>query len=87
MLFRSAVLQDVATLYDTDVFQPVISKVEELAGREWGDDPGIDRAIGAIAEHARSASFLIGEDRKSTRLNSSHALISYAVFCLKKKNK
>src|SRR3712207_8011016 len=27
----------------------------------------------------------IGEDRKSTRLNSSHANISYAVFCLKKK--
>ena len=27
------------------------------------------------------------QDRKSTRLNSSHALISYAVFCLKKKNK
>src|SRR3712207_8657555 len=29
----------------------------------------------------------IKEDRKSTRLNSSHANISYAVFCLKKKNK
>src|SRR3712207_8601488 len=29
---------------------------------------------------------LDGEDRKSTRLNSSHANISYAVFCLKKKN-
>src|SRR3712207_8656723 len=28
----------------------------------------------------------IGVDRKSTRLNSSHANISYAVFCLKKKN-
>src|SRR3712207_7641514 len=28
-----------------------------------------------------------GEDRKSTRLNSSHANISYAVFCLKKKKK
>src|SRR3712207_7662702 len=28
----------------------------------------------------------VGEDRKSTRLNSSHANISYAVFCLKKKN-
>src|SRR5438132_8183178 len=27
------------------------------------------------------------EDRKSTRLNSSHTVISYAVFCLKKKNK
>src|SRR3712207_7561167 len=30
---------------------------------------------------------LAAEDRKSTRLNSSHANISYAVFCLKKKNK
>ena len=28
----------------------------------------------------------IGEDRKSTRLNSSHVVTSYAVFCLKKKN-
>src|SRR2546430_8291346 len=29
----------------------------------------------------------LSEDRKSTRLNSSHSQISYAVFCLKKKNK
>src|SRR5687768_17885337 len=29
----------------------------------------------------------LGQDRKSTRLNSSHGYISYAVFCLKKKNK
>src|SRR5256885_8954780 len=29
----------------------------------------------------------VREDRKSTRLNSSHLVISYAVFCLKKKNK
>src|SRR5688572_31752952 len=29
----------------------------------------------------------LGEDRKSTRLNSSHSQISYAVFCLKKKKK
>src|SRR5215211_8943534 len=28
---------------------------------------------------------VVGEDRKSTRLNSSHTVISYAVFCLKKK--
>src|SRR5207253_11230619 len=30
--------------------------------------------------------FVLGADRKSTRLNSSHVAISYAVFCLKKKN-
>src|SRR3712207_7838512 len=34
-----------------------------------------------------SRSFVCGGDRKSTRLNSSHANISYAVFCLKKKKK
>src|SRR3712207_7798735 len=35
---------------------------------------------------ARRPVNVVGEDRKSTRLNSSHANISYAVFCLKKKN-
>src|SRR5437588_9137769 len=32
-------------------------------------------------------SLRLGKDRKSTRLNSSHTVISYAVFCLKKKNR
>src|SRR6266850_5979292 len=35
----------------------------------------------------RFASSLTARDRKSTRLNSSHLVISYAVFCLKKKKK
>src|SRR2546430_13422905 len=41
-------------------------------------------------EHAKAKKMRIGEalvDRKSTRLNSSHSQISYAVFCLKKKKK
>src|SRR5690625_6556656 len=33
----------------------------------------------------REAGYVLGIDRKSTRLNSSHVAISYAVFCLKKK--
>src|SRR5689334_23968850 len=36
---------------------------------------------------ARFQGALLQEDRKSTRLNSSHSSISYAVFCLKKKKK
>src|SRR5699024_10795922 len=35
----------------------------------------------------RAGRWLLPDDRKSTRLNSSHVSISYAVFCLKKKNK
>src|SRR3712207_7379875 len=39
-----------------------------------------------VADHqVQGAEPQVGEDRKSTRLNSSHANISYAVFCLKKK--
>src|SRR5258707_10026168 len=39
------------------------------------------------ARRQQLASAINLKDRKSTRLNSSHANISYAVFCLKKKNK
>src|SRR5439155_12368253 len=43
-------------------------------------------ATGAVNEaRERLNRFLIERDRKSTRLNSSHVAISYAVFCLKKK--
>src|SRR5947209_9934934 len=40
--------------------------------------------VGSRAMGRRANSRLLGLDRKSTRLNSSHANISYAVFCLKK---
>src|SRR5689334_23579700 len=43
--------------------------------------------IVAAASRARQAHFGNKVDRKSTRLNSSHSSISYAVFCLKKKKK
>src|SRR5205807_3391575 len=47
-----------------------------------------DRDQRGFDEDARSPSCspYSGRDRKSTRLNSSHLVISYAVFCLKKKN-
>src|SRR5689334_23910991 len=55
---------------------------------------GVARELGIRREHfAQAGDDLVGlgaarreEDRKSTRLNSSHSSISYAVFCLKKKN-
>src|SRR3712207_7498117 len=55
--------------------------LDQAAVRIGGDqlDPG-QAARGQIAQERQP-------DRKSTRLNSSHANISYAVFCLKKKKK
>src|SRR5262245_62972537 len=48
--------------------------------------PG-DRGAQAFRARAPARRRAVGEDRKSTRLNSSHLGISYAVFCLKKKKK
>src|SRR3712207_7549117 len=47
---------------------------------------GIDQELALAAFDLLAAVVAARPDRKSTRLNSSHANISYAVFCLKKKN-
>src|SRR3712207_8069086 len=50
----------------------------------------VERMLGRPEEYDQPTCgpgpFSMAKDRKSTRLNSSHANISYAVFCLKKKN-
>src|SRR2546429_4211506 len=43
--------------------------------------------VAFVAEAKKSGKGMRGKDRKSTRLNSSHGYISYAVFCLKKKKR
>src|SRR5438477_7349291 len=54
-----------------------------------GEDGAGDEAerTGDLVEHADTREVGGEEDRKSTRLNSSHMSISYAVFCLKKKKR
>src|SRR3712207_7266151 len=57
----------------------------------WAGSAGLALAFGGVypGPHAGTtpvAPVPVHKDRKSTRLNSSHANISYAVFCLKKKN-
>src|SRR3712207_7033641 len=65
---------------------PVEAKLvagEEITLVGGGNSAG--QAAVFLSRHAARV-HLIARDRKSTRLNSSHANISYAVFCLKKKN-
>src|SRR5258708_15754882 len=42
--------------------------------------------VAAVVDAMTGVAPMVPADRKSTRLNSSHQIISYAVFCLKKKN-
>src|SRR5438477_2356931 len=55
-----------------------------LLGLTWGAED-LSAALGASAKRDGGGALTL--DRKSTRLNSSHMSISYAVFCLKKKKK
>src|SRR3712207_8701946 len=72
-LFRSAVIAGEAVHLHQIVSNLVLNAVQALDGRPLGH------------VRVRVATASRPGDRKSTRLNSSHANISYAVFCLKKK--
>ncbi|MFW6271713.1 MAG: alanine--tRNA ligase [Desulfosalsimonas sp.] len=57
----AAIIQDVPTNYETDLFIPVIKTVGSLSGCEMGRDHASDVAIKVIADHSRAAAFLIGD--------------------------
>src|SRR5207244_10107507 len=76
---RSSDLIDLFTQQTAEVAQPL--HAPELPERDEAQNPNLPSLDAAPAGHAQA----LQRDRKSTRLNSSHQIISYAVFCLKKK--
>src|SRR3712207_6884621 len=84
-LFRSVavvLVHEVVVLVHQDRDQLLPDLLARLVVRR----PGIRRLEGLGPVVGAQPDVGPGGDRKSTRLNSSHANISYAVFCLKKKN-
>jgi len=57
----AAVMQGKVSVYETDLFAPVVAKVAELAGKRYGRDEAVDRAVRIVAEHARGMPFLIAD--------------------------
>src|SRR2546426_4095660 len=73
----------------TTLFRSVIATVPQASGF-FAQGDSFEEARANLCEVIEGNDFAqvgTGLDRKSTRLNSSHLVISYAVFCLKKKNK
>src|SRR5436190_13341964 len=70
-------------------YTTLFRSVQRVAGDETGGrrrQGGLRRAVDDVRRAGgRNRERLLRQDRKSTRLNSSHTVISYAVFCLKKK--
>jgi alanyl-tRNA synthetase len=57
----AAILQNTATVFETDDFAPLISLGEELSGRRYGHDFQTDRALRVLADHGRAITFLIAD--------------------------
>jgi alanyl-tRNA synthetase len=55
------VLQGVDSIYETDLFTPIIARVEEISGLKYGDDQDKSYAMRVVAEHGRSTAFLLAD--------------------------
>ena len=55
------VMQNVSTMYETDIFKPLVKEVLNKTSFEYGKTIETDYAIRAVAEHSRSATFLIAD--------------------------
>ena len=56
-------LQGVDSVYETDLFAPIIAKIEELTGKKYGSDEATTKAIRVIADHIRTSVMIIGDER------------------------
>ncbi len=55
----AAILQGVASNFDTDLLRPIIATVEELTGKRYGAEHNADVSMRVIADHARATAFLV----------------------------
>ena len=57
----AAVMQGVSSVYETDLFLPILNRIYHLAGKEYGKDKVADQAVRIVAEHSRGIVFLIAD--------------------------
>ena len=58
----AAVLQGKLSTFDNDLFQPIIHRAGDLLGIQYGADPVTDTTLRIVADHSRSAAFLVHDD-------------------------
>jgi alanyl-tRNA synthetase len=57
----AAILQDVPSVYDTDLIRPLIKLAEEISGRSYSEGGAVTRAMRIVADHSRGSVFLIAD--------------------------
>lgn len=67
-------LQGKTSNYDTDVFQPLIRKIGEMAGKKYGDNEQVDIAMRVIADHVRTISFSIADSQLPSNAKAGYVI-------------
>lgn len=70
-----ATLQGVESVYDTDAFAGILATISRLSGKQYGESPEVTRAFRIVADHLRSATFLLGDQRPVTPSNVDQGYI------------
>ncbi len=68
------VLQGVKSNYDTDVFQPIIRKIAEIAGVQYGEQEDADIAVRVIADHLRAIAFAIADGQLPSNTGAGYVI-------------
>ncbi|MDR2202686.1 MAG: alanine--tRNA ligase [Clostridiales bacterium] len=58
-----SILQGKKSVYETDVFAPVLAAIEDACGKKYGENDDTTRSMRIIADHIRTAVFMIGDER------------------------
>jgi alanyl-tRNA synthetase len=68
------VIQGKKSNYDSDVFQPVISEIARISGKEYGKSPKEDIAMRVIADHVRAISFAIADGQLPSNTGAGYVI-------------
>ena len=69
------VLSGKSTVYDTELFQPILEKIEELSGERYGETEEITKSMRIVADHLRAATFILGDDKAVVPSNKDRGYI------------
>ena len=71
----ATMLQGKRSVYQTEMFGPIIAKIEELTGKTYGDDEDIDMSIRIISDHCKTSTMIIGDPRGAKPSNLGQGYI------------
>lgn len=70
-----AILQGKKSVYETEVFIPIIAGIEKLSGKQYGVDEETDTSVRIVADHIRTSVFILGDQRGVTPSNVGQGYI------------